>query len=199
MEDEEVQKNSQVEYYKKKIIDLKQENRTLAIVFCGIGDLTAIWMLLYEREIVDGWKSFVPIVSTAYWNRLLKCYPGKIEEAVVLPVTAFKVIATDIDFLNQHGIRYDAYKSIKTVRNCFCRLLDIPVDTKYRKFPIHSHCREYVEDYFKCNQLILGKTVFICPYAHCFGSKAVSRDYWKKLSKAIRHSGGHVFLTVKLA
>ncbi len=189
-------RNSQIEYYKKKIIDLKQENRMLVLVSLGIGDLTVIWMLLYEREITDGWKSVVPIISTSHWNLLLNFYPGKIEKAMVLPVSVFNVIAMDIDFLKQHGIRYatdDIYKTTKTIRDYFCRLLDIPVDTEYRKFPIHSHCRNDVEAYFKWNQLIPGKTVFLCPYANTFGSEAVSRDYWKKLSAAIRHSGGVSF------
>lgn len=196
-EGEEVNIDYQIDYYKKKIIDLKQEGRMLVIVPCGIGDLTVMWMLMYEREITDTWKSIVPIVTSLHWNRLLKFYPGKIEEALVLPRAIRDAIMMDKIFLKKHGIRngyeFSGKHKIDNIKDYFCIMLDFSVNTEYRKFSIHSNCWKDVKTYFHWNQLIPGKTVFLCPYANTFGSEIVSRDYWKKLSMAVRRSGGGVF------
>ncbi len=186
--------DSQIEYYKQKIITLAQKGHSFSMIITGLGETVACYLLLAEKEYSGSRKPFVPIVNSRYWNDLLEFFPGRLEEALACPSEVWDALAKDKNFLQFYGIRYiDKDKYFPTVKDLFCEQLDIPSDTQYRRFPIRSRHREDMEAYFKSNHLIPGKTVFLIPTAGLFGSEIVSQNYWMKFSAAIRKKGGTVF------
>ncbi len=186
--------DSRIEYFKQRIIELAKKGQSLSMITMSLGETVACYLFLAEKEYFGNRKSFIPILNSRYWNDLLEFFPGQLEEALVCPPGAWDTLKNDKNFLLQWDIRcWDEERFSSTVRDFLCEALDIPPDTRYRRFQIHSRHKEDVEAYFESNHLIPGRTVFLIPEARFFDSEIVSQDYWVKLSTAIRKKGGTVF------
>jgi len=88
--------DSQIEYYKQKIITLAQKGHSFSMIITGLGETVACYLLLAEKEYSGSRKPFVPIVNSRYWNDLLEFFPGRLEEALACPSEVWDALAKAI-------------------------------------------------------------------------------------------------------
>lgn len=193
-------KQPQVEYWKQKIISIKRKDQIVLFGLRSLGEVTCALLLLAEGS--HRKKSIVIIDTTSgYWNPLMRFFPeARKLEMIEIPRKIYDALANDTNFLEKHGVRTlgDAMqKNTDSCKDFICRLFNLPLNTKHQRFPIHSPHQEWVKEYFRSECLIPGRTVFIVPISNFCGSEVVSRDYWVKLSAAIRRKGGRVFFNSK--